>query len=75
MNITPDVIRAARMRAGLNEVQAAALVETSLDCWLDWECGAARMPYGLYELFLAKTHMGQPKRPASGAKKPKGFAY
>ncbi len=74
MNITPDLIRAARIRAGLNEVQAAALVEVGIGKWLDWECGGARMPYGLYELFLAKTRTRKDKG-FSGKKSIKGPAY
>lgn len=55
MNITPDLVRAARESIGLTPAQAAGLLDVSIAQWQDWEYGAARMPFGLYELFLAKT--------------------
>lgn len=61
MNVTPDLVRRARANAGLNAAQAAALVEVGINQWLDWECGGARMPYPLYELFLVKVRAWKEK--------------
>lgn len=51
-----EMIRAARVAAGLTQSEAAAVVHRpSYRTWQDWERGQARMPLDAWELFLLKT--------------------
>lgn len=53
---TAEMIRAARVAAGLTQAEAAAVVHRpSYRTWQDWERGRARMPLDAWELFLLKT--------------------
>lgn len=54
---TPDLIVAARLKSGLTQSAAAALVHASLRGWQDWEYGKGKKPMPLvyWELFLRKT--------------------
>lgn len=49
---SPEQIRAARERAGHSQAAAAAAIGASRRTWQDWEAGIARMPAGLYRLYL-----------------------
>ena len=54
---TPEMIRAARVAAGLTQTEAAAVVHRpSYRTWQDWERGRAQMPLDAWELFLLKTN-------------------
>lgn len=52
---SPEVIRAARLAAGLTLAQAAALVHTSVRAWSQWEAGDRRMHPAMWELFQVRT--------------------
>lgn len=52
--IDGSLILAARLAADLTQTQAAALVYCSQNAWSMWETGRARMPRGLWELFLIR---------------------
>lgn len=53
---TPEQIKAARLAAGLNQAEAAALVHrTRPGCWSEWERGAVVMPLAEWELFKLKA--------------------
>ena len=52
---TPDMLRKARARAGLTQLQAAELVHRKMRTWQDWEAGITPIPLGLWELFLLRT--------------------
>lgn len=52
----PEMIRAARVAAGLTQAEAAAVVHRpSYRTWQDWERGRSKMPLDAWELFLLKT--------------------
>lgn len=53
---TPDALLEARIRAGLTQEQAGALVYAPRRTWQDWERGVAKMHPGLWELFLIKLN-------------------
>jgi putative transcriptional regulator len=52
---SPTEVRDARIRAGLTQSQAAALVGVSLRSWQYWEEGGRQMQSSKWELFLIKT--------------------
>lgn len=53
---SPHDIREARLRAGLTQAQAGALVGApSKRTWQDWEAGKRNMPTAKWELFQIKT--------------------
>ena len=52
---SPHEIRAARLRAGLTQAQAAALVGVQPRAWRYWEGGGRKMTAAVWELFLIKT--------------------
>jgi DNA-binding transcriptional regulator YiaG len=54
MSPTPPEIRAARVVAGLSQTAAAALIQSTMRTWQDWEAGKAAMHPGLWELFMIK---------------------
>lgn len=51
----PDLIRDARARANLTQLQAAVVCYVSLRTWIRWEQGDSRMPEAAWELFLIRT--------------------
>lgn len=53
-NPRPEDIRAARLSAGLDQVQAAALVYASVASYQRWEYGTTRMHPAIWELFQHK---------------------
>lgn len=62
---TPDEVRAARMRAGLTQTAAGALVHTSCRAWQQWESapgskGHRTMHAGFWELFQLKIASALP---------------
>lgn len=61
MTPTPDMIRAARLAAGLTQTEAAALVHRSRAAsWSEWERGAVPMPAAEWDLFGLKVAMMGP---------------
>jgi len=54
-NPTPAEISAARMRCGLTQSQAAALLLISLRAWQRYEAGERRMHPAMWELFCIET--------------------
>ena len=54
-NPTPAEISAARMRCGLTQQEAAALLHISLRAWQRYEYGERRMSPALWELFRIKA--------------------
>lgn len=48
---TPDEVRAARLRFGLTQEAAAALIGYKRRAWQDWEGGQRRMRRVLFSLF------------------------
>ena len=53
-NPSPDEIRAARIKAGLTQREAALLIHGTLRAWEGWEQGERPMHAGLWELFRLK---------------------
>jgi putative transcriptional regulator len=51
----PYEIRAARLRAGLSQSEAARLTATRLWNWPTWENGRYKMPPSAWRLFLLVT--------------------
>ena len=51
MNPLPSAIRAARLRAGLTQAQAGALVHTTWRVWQQWERGKRKMHPAFFDLF------------------------
>lgn len=60
-NPTSAEIRAAREGAGLSQTEAAALIDSALRSWQDWESGRRRMHPAFWRLFLIETHVVQPR--------------
>lgn len=57
---TSEQIREARLRAGLTQEQAGALVGApSRRTWQNWETGRRNMPEAKWELFQRKVHAGE----------------
>lgn len=55
-NPRPDEIKAARLTAGLTQVEAGAVVHSpSRRAWQNWERGESKIPMAEWELFLIKT--------------------
>ena len=52
---SPSTIRASRLRLGLTQSQAGALVGVTDRAWRYWERGERVMPKGMWELFNLKT--------------------
>jgi len=52
---TPKEIKQARLKAGLTQTEAGALVHVALRTWQQWEHGDFKMSCGLWELFNIKT--------------------
>lgn len=52
---SPADIRAARLRAGLTQAQAAALVGVQPRAWRYWEGGGRKMGAAVWELFQIKV--------------------
>ena len=52
----PDVIKAARIAAGLTQTKAAALLYKTCRIWQMWEAGDSPMCPALWELFLIKSN-------------------
>lgn len=50
-----DEVKAVRKNAGLTQAEAGRVVYVSERGWQNWELEGAKMPPGLYELFLLKT--------------------
>ena len=50
-NPLPSAIRAARLRAGLTQSQAGALVHTTWRVWQQWERGKRKMHPAFFDLF------------------------
>jgi DNA-binding transcriptional regulator YiaG len=61
--MTPEIIKARRVAAGLSQTAAGALVSVALRTWQQWEAGDRTMPMGLWELFTIKTRKLIPKQP------------
>ncbi len=54
---THEQIRAVRIKAGLNQGEAAALVFTGQTRWSDYENGKVRMHPSMWELFVIKSFL------------------
>lgn len=53
---SPEQVKDARVKAGLTQEQAGAVVGApSRRTWQDWEAGRRNMPPAKWELFLLKT--------------------
>lgn len=52
---TPEQIRAARLAAGLTQVQAGQAVYSALRTWEDWEAGRRGMHPAIWHLFLLRS--------------------
>jgi DNA-binding transcriptional regulator YiaG len=64
-----QLIHARLLDARMSQPVAARLIHSTKRTWQDWECGKARMPPGLWELFLIKIQVPT-KRKYTKAKKP-----
>jgi putative transcriptional regulator len=51
----PADIRAGRERAGLNQIEAAGLLQVDMRLWQKWELGEREMHPAFWELFCIKT--------------------
>ncbi len=58
---TPDMIRTARVCAGLTQEEAGNIVHVSRKGWQKWELGERNMSPGMWDLFLSKIS-GRPDR-------------
>jgi putative transcriptional regulator len=56
----PEEIRAERLRLGLSQTEAGAVIYASLRAWQEWEAGNRRMHPAFWALFLAKTKRRKP---------------
>lgn len=54
-NPDKEVIRSARINAGLTQTKAAEIIYSGIRAWQKWESGEHKMHPGLFELFLKKT--------------------
>ena len=54
-NPTPEEVKAARLRLGYTQAQAAAVIYCGYRAWAEWESGNRKMHPGLWELFNIKT--------------------
>lgn len=52
--VTPEQIRAARLKSGLTQQEAAALIGYTYRAWQSWEAGERGMRRALFEQFLSK---------------------
>lgn len=52
---TAAEIRAARIKSGLTQTAAAALIGYTKRAWQDWEAGKRGMRHMLFELFEQRT--------------------
>lgn len=72
MDATPENIKAARLAAGLNQADAAALVYLGhLARWSEAERGVAPMDPARWELFLVKVGQHPDYAPRRGVKVPR----
>lgn len=55
VNPTPKMVSDARLKAGLTQTEAAALVHASLRAWQQWEAGDRVMHGAMWELFEIKA--------------------
>lgn len=53
----PDEIRAARLKAGLTQQEAAALIGYTLRAWESWEGGKRGMRRALFDHFLERAKL------------------
>ena len=54
-NPTPEEIKAARLRLGYTQAQAASVIYCGYRAWAEWEGSNRKMHPGLWELFNIKT--------------------
>jgi DNA (cytosine-5)-methyltransferase 1 len=54
-NPAPAKIRAARLKSGLTQIEAAALINCEQTTWFKWESGERKMHPAFWELFIIKT--------------------
>ena len=57
---TPDDIRAARDSVGLNQTEAAALIDHSRNSWAKYEGGARAMPAILWQVWRIRAGLDKP---------------
>jgi hypothetical protein len=50
-----EKIQEGRSASALSQTAAAELIYSTKRTWQDWEAGKAKMPPGLWELFMLKT--------------------
>ena len=55
MSPTPQQIKDLRLRAGLSQIAASALVHSALSTWQGWEYGRRKMHPAIWELFQIKV--------------------
>ena len=55
IEVTPENIKKARLKAGQTVAQAAEIVHVSRDAWHRWERGNRKMPLASFELYLFIT--------------------
>jgi transcriptional regulator with XRE-family HTH domain len=58
MSPTYETLKSARLRAGLTQAEAAALVYRTLSIWSKWETGRRPIDRAAFELFCLKTNAG-----------------
>jgi len=51
----PDQVKAARIAAGLTQLQAGEILHTNVRVWQQWEYGETQMHPAFFELFMLKT--------------------
>lgn len=54
--IIPDELKQIRIKSGLTQTQAAALVGVKIRQWQRWEAGDSKINQSLIELFLIKIN-------------------
>lgn len=59
---SPTEIREARLKTGLTQEEAAALIGYTLRAWESWEGGQRGMRRALFDLFIEKAKCFSPLR-------------
>lgn len=57
--MTPSQIRAARLKTGLTQEQAAGICWVAMRTFQDWERGIAKAPEAAIRVFLHRTGQGE----------------
>lgn len=68
----PEQIKAVRLKAGLTQAEAAALISYSKRAWQDWEQGRKHMRDAVMDFFLLKLALRDAEQEESGEEQVEG---